>query len=104
MTEKGSEKYSGFRYEKNLSSITRTTDSSSITTKLYVESNDSSTSSTGLCSIQTAEDNLGKTSYILDFSYYTEKGMLNAEQTQRDIYGIESGDFAFLPRIGAYND
>ncbi len=103
MTEKGSENYAGFRYEKNLSSVTRTLDSSSITTKLYVESIDSEYSDTGLCSIQTATDNIGLTSYILDFSYYTKMGMLDAEQVQRDIYGIDTGDFAFLPRIGEYN-
>jgi hypothetical protein len=30
-------------------------------------------------------------------------GMIEAERIQRDIYGIEKNDFAFLPRIGAYN-
>lgn len=103
MKEKGAEKYSGFRYEKNLSSISRAIDSNSITTKLYVESVDSDLTDTGTCTIQTATDNIGKNSYILDFTYYTKKGLLNPEQTQRDIYGIDSGDLAFLPTIGAYN-
>ena len=103
MTEKGQDKYAGFRYEKNLQDISRTVDSSSITTKLYVESVDSSLQNDGVCSIQTAIDNLGKNSYILDFSYYTKKGLLDPEQTQRDIYGIDKDDFSFLPRIGAYN-
>ncbi len=104
ITEKGSDKYAGFRYEKNLSGINRTIDSSSITTKLYVESVDSELEADGVCSIQTAIDNLGKNSYILDFSYYTDKNLLNAEQVQRDVYGIEKGDMAFLPTIGKYND
>lgn len=103
MTEKGSEQKMGFRYEKNLKNITRTLDSSSITTKLFVESIDSQYTDDGLCSIQTAIDNIGRTSYILDFSYYAQIGNLDAEQLQRDIYGIENGDFAFLPRIGKYN-
>jgi hypothetical protein len=51
MTEKGNEKNLGFRYEKNLDSVSRTLDSSSITTKLYVENVDSSYSPTGLNSI-----------------------------------------------------
>lgn len=103
ITEKGSEKYSGFRYEKNLSNITRTIDSSTITTKLYVESVDSQFNNDGLCSIQTAIDNIGQNSYILDFSYYTKIGALDADQVQRDLYGIDKDDFAFLPRIGEYN-
>lgn len=60
MTEKGKTNKLGFRYEKNLSSINRTLDSSSITTKLYVENVDCESSKTGVCSIQTATDNIGK--------------------------------------------
>ena len=103
MTEKGNDKKIGFRYEKNLSSVSRTLDSSAITTKLYAENIDSSLSRTGLNSIQTATDNIGKTSYVLDFSYYVDTGAINAEQIQRDIYGINKDDFAFLPRIGVLN-
>lgn len=103
MTEKGAEQYSGFRYEKNLSSISRTVDSNSLTTKMYVESVDSDLTDSGLCTIQTAEDNIGRNSYVLNFSYYTKKGLLNPIQTQRDVFGIEKGDLAFLPVIGQYN-
>lgn len=103
ITEKGIEQQVGFRYEKNLSNISRTIDSTQITTKLFVQNVDSELSNTGLCSIQTAPDNLGKNSYIMDFSYYTQKNLLNAEQVQRDIYGIEKGDMAFLPTIDQYN-
>lgn len=103
MTEKGAEQYSGFRYEKNLSSISRTVDSNSLTTKMYVESVDSGLTDSGLCTIQTAEDNIGRNSYVLNFSYYTKKGLLNPIQTQRDVFGIEKGDLAFLPVIGQYN-
>lgn len=103
MTEKGAEQYSGFRYEKNLSSISRTVDSNSLTTKMYVESIDSDLTDSGLCTIQTAEDNIGRNSYVLNFSYYTKKGLLNPIQTQRDVFGIEKGDLAFLPVIGQYN-
>lgn len=103
MTEKGSVNYNGFRYEKNLSSISRNVDSSSFTTKMYVENVDSDLSDTGICSIQTATDNISRNPYLLDFSYYTKRGLLDPEQTQRDIYGIEKGDLAFLPTIGSYN-
>lgn len=104
MTERGEDNPYGFRYEKNLSFITRSVDSNSITTKLFVENVDSELSKTGLCSIQTAKDNLGKNSYILDFSYYILKGILDKEQVQRDLYGIDAKtDLAFLPTIDYYN-
>ena len=57
ITEKGMENKLGFRYEKNLSNISRTLTSNEIVTKLYVEDVDSELSKTGLCSIKTAEDN-----------------------------------------------
>ena len=103
MTEKGADQYAGFRYEKNLSSISRTVDSNSLTTKMYVESVDSDLTDSGLCTIQTAADNIGRNAYVLNFSYYTTKGLLNPIQTQRDVFGIEKGDLAFLPVIGQYN-
>lgn len=103
ITEKGSENYSGFRYEKNLSGMSRSVDSSTFTTKLYVETVDSQLTETGICSIQTAPDNIGKNAYVLNFTYYTDKGLLNKEQTQRDVWGIDSTDLAFLPTIGLYN-
>lgn len=103
ITEKGNLKNLGFRYEKNLNSITRSIDSTAITTKMFVEDIDSEYSDTGLCSIQTAEDNIGKTNYLLDFSYYTKKGIIDPLQITRDIYGINKGDMAFLPTIGYYN-
>lgn len=103
MTEKGNKNQLGFRYEKNLADISRTVDSTSLTTKLFVENVDSELSPTGLCSIQTAEDNIARTSYILDFSYYTKMNILDPIQVTRDLYGLEKGDFAFLPTIGYYN-
>jgi hypothetical protein len=42
-----------------------------------VQDVDSEISKTGLCSIKTAEDNPSKDSFIIDFSYYIAKGILN---------------------------
>lgn len=102
-TQKGGENQLGFRYEKNLNNISRVTDSSAITTKLFVENVDSKFSNTGVCSILTAPDNLGKNGYILDFSYYVKQGMIDGDQLQRDLYGIDKDDFSFLPRIDKLN-
>ena len=103
ITEKGKENKLGFRYEKNLSNISRTLKSDQIVTKLYVQDVDSDISNTGLCSIKTAEDNPSKDSFIIDFSYYVSKGLISADQAERDLYGIESGDMAYLKQLGYYN-
>jgi phage-related protein len=79
ITEKGKENKLGFRYEKNLSNISRTLKSDQIVTKLYVQDVDSDISNTGLCSIKTAEDNPSKDSFIIDFSYYISKGLIRAD-------------------------
>lgn len=105
ITEKGKENKLGFRYEKNLSNISRTFDSKEIVTKLYVEDVDSELSPTGLCSIKTAPDNPSKDSYIIDFSYYILKGLLDKQSTENDLYG--NGDknniSGFLKQMGFYN-
>lgn len=103
ITEKGVENKIGFRYEKNLSNITRTIKSDQIVTKLYVQDVDSEISKTGLCSIKTAEDNPSKDSFIIDFSYYIAKGILNEQKTKEDLYGVKEGDFGYLKQLGYYN-
>lgn len=104
ITEKGMENKLGFRYEKNLSDISRTLTSNEIVTKLYVEDVDSELSKTGLCSIKTAEDNPSKDSYIIDFSYYTMKGLLDENMVKADLYGIGKNDLGYLKQLGYYNE
>lgn len=103
MTEKGMENKLGFKYEKNLSSISRTINSDEIVTKLYVEDVDSQLSKTGLCTIKLAEDNPSKDNFIIDFSYYTLKGLLEKEMTENDLYGKNENDLGYLKTLGYYN-
>lgn len=112
ITEKGRENKLGFRYEKNLKDISRTIVSDKIVTKLYVLDVDSDLSKTGLCSIKTAEDNPSKDSYLIDLSYYTEKGMLDADEVEQDLYGVKPTSrilvkdeipAGFLNQLGYYN-
>jgi hypothetical protein len=114
ITEKGMENKIGFRYEKNLSNITRTIDSSSITTKMYVSDVDSSLSDTGLCTIKLAEDNPSKDSFLIDYSYYIEKGLMNKDVTEKELYGSNPDQTitteneylnadGFLPKLGYLN-
>lgn len=103
ITEKGIENKLGFKYTKNLSDISRTFDSKEIVTKLYVEDVDSELSKTGLCSIKTAEDNPSRDNYIIDFSYYTMRGLLDKNTTDADLYGIDESDMGYLKQLGYYN-
>ena len=103
ITEKGTENKLGFRYEKNLSNISRTFNSKQIVTKLYVEDVDSELSNTGLCSIKLAQDNPSKDNYIIDFSYYILRGLLDKNKTNADLYGIDNKDLGYLKTIGYLN-
>lgn len=104
ITEKGNENLIGFRYTKNLTDINRTLNSDSITTKLIVAAVDSQLSKTGYCTIQAARDNLGKNSFIFDFSYYTKKGLLNPKTIEADLYGLnKENEIAYLKRVDAIN-
>ena len=104
ITEKGVENKLGFRYELNLQNISRTIKSDKIVTKLYVQDTDSSLSKTGLCSIKTAEDNPSKDSFIIDFSYYTAKGILNKTDVDNDLYGATDTDMGYLKQLGHFNN
>ena len=104
ITEKGNENLIGFRYTKNLTDINRTLNSDSITTKLIVAAVDSQLSKTGYCTIQAAKDNLGKNSFIFDFSYYTKKGLLNPETIEADLYGLnKENELAYLKKVDTIN-
>ena len=102
--ESGGENKLGFRYGKNLSSISRDIKSDAIVTKLYVQDVDSSISKTGLCSIKTAEDNVSKDSFIINLDYYIKKGLLDKDQVNADLYGIGENDLGYLQKIGHLND
>ena len=101
--EKGMENKLGFRYEKNLSNISRDIKSDQIVSKLYVADVDSDLSKTGLCSIKTAEDNPSKDSFIINFDYYTTKGLLDKDLVDADLYGIGTQDFGYLKQMGHLN-
>lgn len=113
ITEKGVENKIGFRYEKNLKDISRNVVSDQIVTKLYVLDVDSELSKTGMCSIKTAEDNPSKDSYLIDLSYYIQKGMLDADEVEQDLYGktptigdlkdLDTIPSGFLYQLGYYN-
>lgn len=102
--EKGMENPIGFRYQKNLSSISRTIKSDQIVTKLYVEDVDSDLSKTGLCSIKTAPDNPTKDNFIINLDYYTTKGLLDKDLVIKDLYGVDPNDLGYFKKLAHLND
>lgn len=76
----------GFKYGINLKSIQRTIDSDQIATKVIVKPNSNEHGENGFCTIARATENpLGGT-YLLNFDYYVNQGILNKENLNNDLY------------------
>ena len=58
VTNYGQENPIGFTYGINIRGIKRQVDSNSVTTKLFVKPSENDTAKNGICSIQTADENL----------------------------------------------
>lgn len=92
-----------FNYDINISSIQRTVDSTSLTTKLWVEQTENENAKSGTCSIQRAEQNESGELFIINLDYYAQTGMIDRAQLIRDLYGTSSSDFGYLYKLGQLN-
>ena len=82
----GKDNFAGFKNGINLNGITRTIDSNEIVTKLIVEPVQSEYTDTGMVDIQRARSNPSGQSYILNLSYYLNRGLItDVEQCNQDI-------------------
>ena len=72
----GKDNFAGFRNGINLSGITRNIDSNEIVTKLIVDPVQSEYSDSGSIEIQRAPSNPSGQSYILNLSYYLNRGLI----------------------------
>ena len=82
----GNVKWAGFKYGINLKSIQRTVDSNQIVTKTIVKSNSNEHGKNGFCTIERATDNPTGQSYILNFDYYLNQGLLKRDTLNKDLY------------------
>ena len=80
----GEENWAGFKYGINLNSIERTINSEEFVTKLIVDSSQSDYVDEGFVSIVNAPSNQSDESYILNFDYYYNQGLLERETTEED--------------------
>ena len=82
----GKENFAGFRYGINLTSINRSIDSDEFVTKLIVGQPSSEYAKNGVLNIGEADSNPSGESYILNFNYYINQGLIqNKEAFNRDI-------------------
>ena len=82
----GNDNYAAFRYGVNLKDIQRTYTSKNIVTKLMVKANSNEHAQDGFCTIQRAGANPTGESYLYDFQYYHNKGLLRAEDFIHNYY------------------
>ena len=78
--------YTGFKYGINLNSIERTIDGESIVSKMIVKDNSNEFAKDGFCSIAKAQDNPTGQTFLYNFDYYIQQGLLDRETTDRDLY------------------
>lgn len=82
----GKDNFAGFKNGINLEGITRQVDSNEIVTKLIVEPVQSEYSDTGSVAIQQAKSNPSGQSYIINLSYYMNRGLItDVEQCNKDL-------------------
>ena len=82
----GKENFAGFRYGVNLTSITRSIDSNEFVTKLIVGQPVSEYTAKGVLNIGEASSNPSGESYILNFNYYLNQGLIeNKEAFNQDL-------------------
>ena len=80
----GKDNYAGFKYGININSIERTINSDEIVTKLIVDQSQSEYVDEGYVSIANAPSNQSGESYILNFEYYYNQGLLDREIGEKD--------------------
>lgn len=78
----GKDNYAGFKYGINLESIERTINSDEFVTKLIVDQSQSEYTDEGFVSIGLAPSNISGESYILNFNYYYNQGLLNRDEAE----------------------
>ena len=76
----GKDNFAGFRYGVNLTSINRSIDSNEFVTKLIVGQPASEYTAKGVLNIGDAESNPSGESYVLNFNYYLNQGLIKNKE------------------------
>ena len=80
----GKDNWAGFKYGINLNTIERNINSDEVVTKLIVDQSQSDYVDEGYVSIASSSYNISGESYILNFDYFYNQGLLNREEVEAD--------------------
>ena len=100
----GKDNEAGFKYAVNLESIERNINSDEIVTKLIVNQSQSDYVDEGYVSIANAPSNPSGESYILNFDYYYNQGLLDRESTEEAKRNFEDKVKEFNNDLKRKND
>ena len=95
----GQENNVGFRYGTNLNRITREVKSDELVTKLYVPEIENSAAEDGYCAIADASLNPSGESFLLDFSYFINQGMLDGASFREDLFNASTGYYVKMKNL-----
>lgn len=93
----------GFVYGIDLKTISRSIDSSQITSKVIVSPNITEYADDGICEIAKSDYSENGENYIYDFGYYISQGLLNSGELNRFLYLSDNNKSAFYPSLKKIN-
>lgn len=93
----GENNYAGFRYGVNLKLVARTDDSKQIVTKLIVKQNNNEFGENGFCTIARAPSNETGETFIYNFDYYINQGLLSSTDWNTSIYDLSGAEGPDIP-------
>lgn len=89
----------GFRYGRDIQSISRTVDSDEIASKVFVEDIESTAAEGTICSIQKADMNPIGEKFLYNFSYYINQGMIDEKTLNNDLYNPKTGYYTQMKKL-----
>lgn len=99
----GEETGYGFVYGIDLKTISRSIDSSQLTTKVIVAPNTIEYADDGICGIGKSDLNESGEDYILDFGYYISQGLLESGAINKELYLSNKNELGFYPFLKEKN-
>lgn len=84
VSELGRKQFNGFNYGVNLESVERTLESENLITKMHVESIENQYSDSNMVTIQESQYNQLGMTYLYNFSYYINRGLLDKDRFLED--------------------
>lgn len=101
--EVGQETGIGFIYGIDLKTISRTIQSDQIVTKTIVTPNNNEFAKDGFCTIARSTENYTRDTFILNFDYYINQGLLDGNEFNLDLYSSENNHLNYYNTLRNLN-